>query len=55
MEPESWRVRRTDLDFLISREARHILEEEGIVLLDYRALQEIWSHQSNHGSWGGYR
>jgi predicted glycoside hydrolase/deacetylase ChbG (UPF0249 family) len=39
MEPESWRVRRADLAFLASPEARTIVEEEGIILLDYRALQ----------------
>ncbi len=43
MEPHSWQARKTDLDFLISREARDILEAEGIILLDYRALQEVWS------------
>lgn len=48
LEPHSWRVRRADLDFLISPEAREIVEEEGIVLLDYRALQEIWSHRTGH-------
>jgi predicted glycoside hydrolase/deacetylase ChbG (UPF0249 family) len=31
-----WRVRRTDLEFLISPEAREIVRDEGIVLIDYR-------------------
>lgn len=44
MEPDSWQVRKTDFDFMISQEAHDILEEEGIVLLDYRALQTLWSH-----------
>ncbi len=44
LEPDSWQVRKTDFDFLISQEAHDILEEEGIVLLDYRALQKVWSH-----------
>ena len=44
LEPDSWQVRKKDFDFLISQEARDILEEEGIVLLDYRALQQVWSH-----------
>jgi chitin disaccharide deacetylase len=43
IEPASWQVRKTDLDFLIAREARAILDEEGIVLVDYRPLQELWS------------
>jgi chitin disaccharide deacetylase len=42
MEPESWQVRKTDFDFVTSPEARQIIEEEGIVLLDYRPLQQIW-------------
>ncbi len=44
LEPDSWQVRKKDFDFLISQEARDILEAEGIVLLDYRALQQVWSH-----------
>ena len=39
----SWRVRQSDLDFVVSQEARAILEEEGIVLVDYRALQAQWN------------
>jgi predicted glycoside hydrolase/deacetylase ChbG (UPF0249 family) len=44
IEPDSWQVRKTDFDFLIAQEARDILDEEGIVLVDYRALQEVWAH-----------
>lgn len=40
---QGWRVRRTDYEFLISRRARELLEEEGIVLIDYRPLQRCWS------------
>jgi predicted glycoside hydrolase/deacetylase ChbG (UPF0249 family) len=40
MEPEDWTVRKADFDFLISQEARDILAEEGIVLVNYRALQQ---------------
>jgi chitin disaccharide deacetylase len=43
LEPDSWQVRKTDFDFLISPEARDMLEVEGIMLLDYRALQRLWS------------
>jgi chitin disaccharide deacetylase len=43
MEPTSWRVRKADFDFLISREARDIVNEQGITLLDFRALQRIWT------------
>lgn len=44
LEPDTWQVRRTDFDFLISQEAHDRLDEEGIVVLDYRALQKFWSH-----------
>jgi predicted glycoside hydrolase/deacetylase ChbG (UPF0249 family) len=43
IEPETWRIRRADFDFVTSPEARRIIAEEGIELLDYRALQAIWS------------
>jgi predicted glycoside hydrolase/deacetylase ChbG (UPF0249 family) len=42
IEPTSWRVRQTDYDFLVSPEAREIIRQEGIVLLSYRPLQELW-------------
>jgi predicted glycoside hydrolase/deacetylase ChbG (UPF0249 family) len=38
----SWRVRQTDLDFVVSQEARTILQEEGIILVNYRALRALW-------------
>jgi chitin disaccharide deacetylase len=41
----SWRVRQSDLDFVVSQEARAILEEEGITLVDYRALQALWHNE----------
>lgn len=42
MEPDGWQVRRADFEFLLSPEARETVAAEGIVLLDYRALQEVW-------------
>ncbi len=42
IEPESWQVRPTDLEFLLSPEARTIIAQEGIVLLSYKPLQEVW-------------
>ena len=42
IEPEGRHIRQTDFDFLMSQEAKDIVREEGIVLLDYRALQVIW-------------
>jgi predicted glycoside hydrolase/deacetylase ChbG (UPF0249 family) len=41
MEPDGWRVRKADYDFLLSPEAREIPAEEGIVLVGYRALQQV--------------
>jgi len=38
----SWDVRTADFDFLMSPEARRVAEKEGIILLDYRPLQELW-------------
>lgn len=39
MEPTGWKIRRADFDFVTSSEAREVIEEEKIVLLDYRAIQ----------------
>jgi hypothetical protein len=38
-----WRVRRTDYEFLVSPEAREIVREEQIHVIDYRILQQAWS------------
>lgn len=40
----SWPVRQTDFEFFMSQEAQDIVKEEGIVILDYRTLQEVWTH-----------
>jgi predicted glycoside hydrolase/deacetylase ChbG (UPF0249 family) len=51
IERESNHIRQADFDFLISQEAQEIVKEEGIILLDYRALQQVW--RKNSGSmWG---
>jgi chitin disaccharide deacetylase len=42
LDPNGWRVRRTDLDFLVSPLAREVIQEEGIILLGYAPLQRIW-------------
>jgi predicted glycoside hydrolase/deacetylase ChbG (UPF0249 family) len=42
IEPDSYMVRQTDYDFFMSQEAKDIVKEEDIILLDYRILQEIW-------------
>ncbi len=43
IEPDSWQVRQTDYDFVMSPEAKAIIEAEGIILLDYRAVQAVWN------------
>ena len=45
IEPESWQTRLTDFDFLTSQKAREIIEQEGIVLLSYKPLQQVWREQ----------
>jgi predicted glycoside hydrolase/deacetylase ChbG (UPF0249 family) len=42
IDPAGSHIRQTDFDFLISTQAKDIITEEGIILLDYRALQEVW-------------
>lgn len=41
-DPGGWRVRHSDLEFLLSREARELIAHEEIVLLDFVRLQELW-------------
>jgi chitin disaccharide deacetylase len=42
LEPEGRHYRQADFDFFMSQEAKELLEKEGIILLDYRALQQVW-------------
>ena len=46
VEPKSWQVRQTDYDFVMSPEARAIAEEEGIIIIDYTAVQALWNAKS---------
>ena len=43
IEPDGNHVRQTDFDFWTSQQAKEIVKEEGIILLDYRSLQVVWS------------
>jgi predicted glycoside hydrolase/deacetylase ChbG (UPF0249 family) len=45
IEPDGNHIRQTDFDFLTSQQAKDIIKEEGIILLDYRALQDVWRYQ----------
>jgi predicted glycoside hydrolase/deacetylase ChbG (UPF0249 family) len=46
IDPDGWRVRQTDLEFLTSPRARQIVQEEGIVLISYQPLQAVWQRRS---------
>jgi predicted glycoside hydrolase/deacetylase ChbG (UPF0249 family) len=42
IDPGDAHIRQADFDFLTSRQAKVVVEEEGIILLNYRALQDVW-------------
>lgn len=42
IEPAGHHERQSDFDFLTSQAAKDIIKAEGLILLDYRALQAIW-------------
>jgi predicted glycoside hydrolase/deacetylase ChbG (UPF0249 family) len=44
IEPDGNHVRQADYDFLTSQQAKDVIRKEGIILLDYRALQAVWKH-----------
>jgi chitin disaccharide deacetylase len=46
VEPQSWQVRQTDYAFVMSPEAQAIVQEEGIILVDYTAVQALWNAKS---------
>lgn len=39
---DSWPVRQADFEFLMSPETRAIIDQEGIIVLNYKPLQELW-------------
>jgi chitin disaccharide deacetylase len=45
LEP-SWQVRTTDFEFVISPEAKRIIQEEKIILVDYTQVQALWNAKS---------
>ena len=45
IEPGGSHIRQADFDFLMSQQAKDIVREEGIILLDYRALQVVWKEK----------
>jgi len=42
LEPDGNHFRQTDFDFWTSQQAKDTVRGEGIILLDYRALQDVW-------------
>lgn len=46
---DGWRVRSSDHAFLTSSYARELLDEEGVVVVDYRALQGVWAARNGGG------
>ena len=42
IEPGGWRVRQSDHAFLTSDRAREVLADEGIEVIDYTPLQNVW-------------
>lgn len=42
-DPDGERGRRADLDFLVSPSARELVAHEGVVLIDYRPVQQAWN------------
>lgn len=42
IEPDGAPIRQADLDSMISAQVRDVIQKEGIVLLDYKPLQEVW-------------
>jgi chitin disaccharide deacetylase len=44
-----WRVRHTDLEFLISPEARDAVRQQGIMIIDYGMIKDGWLHRLASG------
>ncbi|MGP4012532.1 polysaccharide deacetylase family protein [Streptomyces sp. 4N124] len=42
-----WCVRRTDYEFLTSPQAREVLQQEDISVIDYRTIQRVWSQNAD--------
>lgn len=52
IDPDGWRVRRSDYEFLVSRGGHaKIVEEAGVTLLDYRPLQAVWRRRGPARHW----
>jgi predicted glycoside hydrolase/deacetylase ChbG (UPF0249 family) len=45
IDPGGAPIRQTDFDFLTSQQAKDAVRKEGIILLDYHALQDVWKEK----------
>ena len=45
IDPGGATIRQADLNFLTSQQAKDVVEAEGIILLDYGALQDVWKNK----------
>jgi len=43
LEPDGNHFRQTDFDFWVSQQAKDLIKKEGIILMDYHALQDAWN------------
>ena len=48
LEPGGNHFRQSDFDFLTSHAARGLIDEECILLIDYRSLQPVWKLKGQH-------
>jgi predicted glycoside hydrolase/deacetylase ChbG (UPF0249 family) len=46
IDPHGSHIRQADFDFLTSQEAQDIMQEEAIILLDYRPVQVAWMERN---------
>jgi hypothetical protein len=52
LDPDGWRVRQSDYEFLLSRQAHEIIARENIELLDSVRLQQAWQESPREGAGG---
>jgi predicted glycoside hydrolase/deacetylase ChbG (UPF0249 family) len=45
IEPDGAQVRYADLKCMVSASIREVIQQEGITLLSYKPLQEVWQHR----------
>lgn len=45
IEPEGAQVRQADLDCMVAPQIREVIQQEGITLLSYRSLQDVWRNR----------